>query len=46
MRALEDLPYTDIAAALQITTTSAKVKVHRARLRLAQARLRREGVTS
>lgn len=34
MRADEGLPYTDIAAALGITVTAAKVKVHRARLAL------------
>ena len=35
MRADEDLPYEDIAAALGISTSAAKVKVHRARLKLA-----------
>jgi RNA polymerase sigma-70 factor (ECF subfamily) len=34
MRADENMPYTEIAAALGITVTSAKVKVHRARLAL------------
>jgi RNA polymerase sigma-70 factor (ECF subfamily) len=43
MRANENLPYTEIAAALGITVTNAKVKVHRARLKLAQQRLRRGG---
>ncbi len=36
MRADEGLPYEEIAAALGISTTAAKVKVHRARLRLAE----------
>jgi RNA polymerase sigma-70 factor (ECF subfamily) len=36
MRADEGLPYEDIAAALGISTTAAKVKVHRARLKLAE----------
>jgi RNA polymerase sigma-70 factor, ECF subfamily len=35
MRADEGLPYEDIAAALGISVTSAKVRVHRARLKLA-----------
>jgi RNA polymerase sigma-70 factor (ECF subfamily) len=35
MRADDGLPYEDIAAALGISVTSAKVKVHRARLKLA-----------
>lgn len=37
MRAEEGLPYEEIAAALHISTTAAKVKVHRARLKLAEA---------
>ncbi len=36
MRANGELPYQEIAAALQISVTAAKVKVHRARLRLAE----------
>jgi len=36
MRALEDLPYEEIALALGISVASAKVKVHRARLALEQ----------
>ena len=36
MRADEGLPYEDIAAALGISTTAAKVKVYRARLKLAE----------
>jgi RNA polymerase sigma-70 factor (ECF subfamily) len=34
MRALEDLPYEDIAVALGISVAAAKVRVHRARLAL------------
>jgi RNA polymerase sigma-70 factor (ECF subfamily) len=37
MRANGELPYQEIAAALRISVTAAKVKVHRARLRLAGA---------
>ena len=37
MRADEGLPYEDIAAALGISAVAAKVKVHRARLKLAEA---------
>jgi RNA polymerase sigma-70 factor, ECF subfamily len=36
MRADEGLPYEEIAAALGISTVAAKVKVHRARLKLAE----------
>jgi RNA polymerase sigma-70 factor, ECF subfamily len=39
MRADEQLPYEEIASALRISVASAKVKVHRARLKLAEARL-------
>jgi RNA polymerase sigma-70 factor (ECF subfamily) len=38
MRAEDDLSYEEIARALGISVSSAKVKVHRARLRLAMAR--------
>jgi len=38
MRAEEGLPYDEIAAALGISLTAAKVKVHRARQRLLRAR--------
>ncbi len=38
MRALDDLPYDEIARVLEISTSSAKVKVHRARLALAGLR--------
>ncbi len=37
MRADEALPYEDIANVLGISVGAAKVKVHRARLRLAEA---------
>lgn len=37
MRADEELPYDDIAAALGISIAAARVKVHRARLKLAEA---------
>jgi RNA polymerase sigma-70 factor, ECF subfamily len=35
MRAIHELPYDEIARVLGVTTAAAKVKVHRARLRLA-----------
>lgn len=38
MRADDELPYEEIAAALGLTTAAARVKVHRARLKLAQLR--------
>ncbi len=41
MRAEEQMPYEDIAAALGITASNAKVKVHRARLKLAELRMNR-----
>jgi RNA polymerase sigma-70 factor (ECF subfamily) len=41
MRAQDQLPYEEIAAALGITRGAAKVKVHRARLRLAELQRRR-----
>jgi RNA polymerase sigma-70 factor (ECF subfamily) len=41
MRAGEQMPYEEIAAALRITAGAAKVKVHRARLKLAELRLSR-----
>lgn len=34
MRALDDMPYEEIADTLQIAVTTAKVKVHRARVKL------------
>lgn len=41
MRAEDRMPYEEIAAALGITAGSAKVKVHRARLKLAELRMNR-----
>jgi RNA polymerase sigma-70 factor (ECF subfamily) len=41
MRAEEQMPYEDIAAALRISPGAAKVKVHRARLKLAELRMNR-----
>ena len=41
MRADEGLSYEEIAVALGVTVTAAKVKVHRARLKLAEERLAR-----
>ncbi len=38
MRALDDLSYEEIAVALQITVTAARVKVHRARVKLMKVR--------
>ncbi|HKW89577.1 MAG TPA: RNA polymerase sigma factor [Candidatus Acidoferrales bacterium] len=38
MRALEEMPYEEIAAALDISVVTAKVKVHRARMKLMQKR--------
>jgi len=38
MRALDEMPYEEIAEALEISVVSAKVKVHRARLKLMQTR--------
>jgi RNA polymerase sigma-70 factor (ECF subfamily) len=45
MRADEGLSYEEIAVALGISVTTAKVKVHRARLKLAEARLAARGGT-
>lgn len=46
MRTLDDMPYDEIAAALEIPVTTAKVKVHRARAKLMEARNpSREGST-
>jgi len=36
------MPYEEIARALSLSVVAAKVKVHRARLRIAEARLRKE----
>jgi len=41
MRADQGLSYEEIAVVLGVTVTAAKVKVHRARLKLAEARLAR-----
>ncbi|HLW81752.1 MAG TPA: sigma-70 family RNA polymerase sigma factor [Candidatus Acidoferrales bacterium] len=38
MRALDEMPYEEIAAALDIEVTTAKVKVHRARAKLMEVR--------
>ncbi len=38
MRAVDDMPYEEIAAALEISVTAAKVKVHRARAKLMEIR--------
>lgn len=38
MRAQDQMPYAEIAAALRLSVAAVKVKVHRARLRLAEAR--------
>ena len=46
MRAEDQMPYEDIAAALGITVGAAKVKVHRARLKLAELRMNRGRVPS
>jgi len=43
MRADEGLSYEDIAAALGLTVAAARVKVHRARMRLAESRSTKEG---
>jgi RNA polymerase sigma-70 factor, ECF subfamily len=43
MRAEDRMPYEEIAAALGIGVGAAKVKVHRARRRMLDLRLRREG---
>ncbi|MBI5083876.1 MAG: RNA polymerase sigma factor [Acidobacteria bacterium] len=41
LRAEHGLPYEEIAAVLGLTVSTAKVKVHRARLRLNEIRMRR-----
>ena len=45
MHSQEDLPYTEIAAALGISMAAARVKVHRARLKLNEYRLKTGEVT-
>jgi RNA polymerase sigma-70 factor (ECF subfamily) len=42
MRVLYDMSYDEIARVLSLSVVAAKVKVHRARLRLAEARLKKE----
>jgi RNA polymerase sigma-70 factor (ECF subfamily) len=42
MHVLYDMPYQEIARALSLSVVAAKVKVHRARLKLAQGRLKKE----
>lgn len=42
MRVLYEMPYDEIARVLSLSVVAAKVKVHRARLRLAEARLKKE----
>lgn len=46
MRALDEMPYEEIAVALDISVTTAKVKVHRARAKLMQARQAFQGTNS
>ncbi|MBI2838303.1 MAG: sigma-70 family RNA polymerase sigma factor [Acidobacteria bacterium] len=43
MRAQDQISYNEIEAALEISVGAAKVKVHRARLKLAELRLARKG---
>ena len=38
MRTIDEMPYEEIAESLVITVVTAKVKVHRARLKLMQTR--------
>lgn len=42
MRVLYEMPYDEIARALSLSVVAAKVKVHRARLKLAEGRLKKE----
>jgi RNA polymerase sigma factor (sigma-70 family) len=46
MRVQDQLAYEEIAAALDISVGAAKVKVHRARRKLAELRMSREGLSS
>jgi RNA polymerase sigma-70 factor (ECF subfamily) len=46
MRAQDQMPYEDIAAALNISVGAAKVKVHRARRKVAELRMNREVLSS
>jgi RNA polymerase sigma-70 factor (ECF subfamily) len=46
MRAQEEMPYEEIAQALELPVTTVKVKVHRARLKLIQVRATFQEVSS
>jgi len=46
MRALDEIPYEEIADTLGITVASARVKVHRARLKVMQSKALREIVSA
>jgi RNA polymerase sigma-70 factor, ECF subfamily len=46
MRAQEEMPYEEIAQALELPVTTVKVKVHRARLKLMQVRATFQEVSS
>ena len=46
MRAQEEMPYEEIAQALELPVTTIKVKVHRARLKLMQVRANFQEVSS
>ena len=46
MRAQEEMPYEEIAQALELPVTTVKVKVHRARLKLMQVRANFQEVSS
>jgi RNA polymerase sigma-70 factor (ECF subfamily) len=46
MRAEDQMTYEEIAAALRMSVGAAKVKVHRARRKLAELRINREGTLS
>ena len=46
MRAADDMPYEEIARALDLSLASVKVKIHRARLALRELEKKKEGETS
>ncbi|HST78572.1 MAG TPA: RNA polymerase sigma factor [Verrucomicrobiae bacterium] len=46
MRAQEEMPYEEIAQAMELPVTTVKVKVHRARLKLMQVRANFQEVSS
>lgn len=46
MRAQDQMSYEEIAAALTISAGAAKVKVHRARRKIAELRMHREGLSA